>query len=240
MALLLSQIQEILKNPSKKFVIQKAVRHQNRLKFHTESYLDQLAIQQPVTEFLEWIRTLLPKDKFNSFVQLFRYPTPIIEFTSRIFGELEKVFDSRNASTLFQFKDNKLNDDWEWYRREKLKEPKIWKKKGWKKMKTSINSVLIIDLPEEQTTDLPEPYFYWLPIEQVIDFCTEHGKIEWIVFHQEEKIACFDDEFYRTFEVSDKNEIIEMIKPNLTVSFNGLLLFDKITSELNLNNLWNE
>ena len=210
MALELNQIRESLKNPSKRNLIGKAVRHQNRLKFHTETYLDLNEISQPANDFLEWVSKQMVKDKFNTFVSLFRFPTPVIGLTNRMYNELEKVFDARNASTNSQFVDSKLKDDWEWYRQYKLKEPTIWKKKGFKKMKSAINSILVIDLPKEQKTSLPEPYFYWLPIESVLDFDTEHGKFEWLIFHQEDnKVAAICDEWYRVFEIDSKNEIVE-------------------------------
>lgn len=72
-------------------------------------------------------------------------------------------------------------------------------------MKTAINSVVIVDLPEEQEGDRPEPYFYFLPISSVEDFKEVDGKFEWIIFNQDnDKIAIFDDESYRVFDYSDR------------------------------------
>lgn len=185
MALDQDKIKQALKNRKKKSVIDKAINHQLRLRFHSETYLDEYVAGSAVTLFLNWVKTLIPRDKYNIFLSLFQYPTSNIELTEKIFKELERIFDSRNSVFSYQFNNIKWKDDWEYYRQEILKEPTIWKETGWNKMKTAINSLLVIDLPEEQTDSLPSPYFYWLDIENVIDFETCHkGKIEWIIFKQ--------------------------------------------------------
>jgi len=166
-------------------------------------------ISQPLTTFLEWVRTLIPKDKYNIFVSLFKFPTPNIQLTGTIFSELERVFDGRNPVSNFQFTDSEYRDDWEAYRKDVLKEPLVWRKKGWDAVKTAINSVLIIDLPQEQTTEYPEPYFYWLSIENVIDYKLKtSSELEYIMFKQPgNRVAVFDDKYYRVFQLTKDNEL---------------------------------
>lgn len=212
MALQLEEIKQAIKSPRKQSQISQAVKHQQRLRFHSESYLETREISQPVTIFLDWVNTLIPKDKFAIFTNLFRFPSQTVEFVNRIYGELERIFEGRNAAINYQFTDPTLRDDWEWYRQEKLKEPVIWKDTGWPMMKTSINSVLIVDLPSVQSTDRPEPYFYWLGIENVIEYGLDGKTIKWIIFKQPgNKIAAFDDTFYRVFEVDKNNELGKMV-----------------------------
>ena len=208
MALESSKIPDILKSPDHKSDIYKAVSHQNRLKFHTETYLSINDLSRPANDFLQWVNTLIPKDKFEIFVSLFQFPTPMVEITGKIFNELERVFDGRNKSVNHSFIDPKDKDDYEWYRKEKMKEPNVWREKGWSKVKSEINSVLIVDLPPVQTTERPEPYFYFLPICEVIDFdeVEEPGDstLEWIMFKQEKNmLAVFDNMSYRIFECNE-------------------------------------
>ena len=206
MALLLSEIQERLRSPKKSQTIKKAIRHESRLKFHADSFIDPSEINQPVSVFLEWVRTLIPKDKYKIFVDLFKFPTPNIQLTNSIYVDLERVFDGKNPSVNYQFTDSTLRDDWEWYRQYKLQEPEVWRKKGWDAVKTAINSILVVDLPEIQQGEYPEPYFYFLGIENVIDYDYKDEKINWIIFRQNEnRIACFDDTFYRVIQL-DKNK----------------------------------
>ena len=205
MALDLNQIKEILQKPSKAQTIRKADLLQKRLRFHTETNITLSDSNMPTTIFLDWVSTLLPKDKYNTFVHLFKYPLSTPAVVEDVYRELERVFYSRNSSSTYQFTNSELEEDWADYRIKKLNEPEIWKTVGWKKMQVSPNSVLVVDLPTEQTSFRPEPYFYWLEISDVIDYETCDGIcIHWIVFRQpENRIAVFDDTTIRVFELDD-------------------------------------
>lgn len=212
MALQREQIKELVKKPSKKEIINKAILHENRLRFHTLSNLSQWSIGPAFNVYTDWVRSLIPKDKYNIFLSLFRFPTPNIELTKKIYRKLERVFDGRNSAVNFQFSDSTLKDDWNLYRHDVLKEPDIWKSKGWATMKTAINSVIVIDMPAEQTTSRPEPYFYFLGIENVIDYSIKGETLEWIIFKQEDrKIAAFDDTYMRIFALDEKGNVSDMI-----------------------------
>ena len=208
MALLLSEIAKVFQSQKKSNVIRKAIKHENRLRFHAESFMEPSEISQPLTVFLDWVKTLIPKDKYKIFVSLFQFPTPVIQLTNAIFNELERVFDGKNPVAQYQFTDSFYKDDWEWYRQEVLNEANVWRKKGWDVVKTAINSVMIVDLPEEQLSEYPEPYFYFLNIEHVIDYSYVNGQLEWIVFKQgKDKIAAFDDTYYRMLQI-EGNKIV--------------------------------
>ena len=209
MALDLNQIKQILQRPSKKQIINKASLMQKRLRFHTETNIAVSDINQPTTLFLDWVSHLLPKDKYNIFLNLFKYPLPTPAVAEDVYRELERVFYSRNSSSSYQFTDSELAEDWQNFRRSNLNEPEIWKTIGWKRMQVSPNSILIVDLPTQQNTLRPEPYFYWLEIEDVIDYETPDGTaINWIVFKQpENRIAVFDEMSIRVFQLNEKNEI---------------------------------
>lgn len=198
--------------PQKQGVIRKAIKHQARLRFHTESYIDPMDISLPFTEFAEWVQKLIPKDKYRVFLSLFKFPTQNIELADKIYGELERVFDGRNSAVNYQFIDSTLSDDWEAYRHDVLNEPGVWHSKGWDALRTAINCVMVIDLPSEQSGERPEPYFYFLGIENVIDFRAKGEALDWIVFAQPEKrIAAFDDTYMRVFQLNEKGEVGELI-----------------------------
>lgn len=213
MALDLNQIKQILQKPSKKQIIKKASLMQKRLRFHTETNIAMSDINQPTTLFLDWVSNLLPKDKYNIFLHLFKYPLQTPAVVEDVYRELERVFYSRNSSSSYQFTDSELAEDWQNFRRSNLNEPEIWKTTGWKRMQVSPNSILIVDLPAQQSTFRPEPYFYWLEIEDVIDYETPDGTaINWIVFKQpENKIAVFDEVSIRVYQLNEKNEISGLV-----------------------------
>ena len=211
MVLELSQIREILQKPSKKKIIQKAINLQKRIRFHTETNVSLYDYSEPAALFLDWVSHLLPKDKFDTFTHLFRYPLATSAVLEDVYRELERVFYSRNASLSYQFTSAEAQEDWLAYKKNSLHEPSIWKTEGWKRMQISPNSVLVIDLPKQQVSFRPEPYFYWLEISEVIDYELRKSSttdFEWLIFKQaEHKIAVFDDTSIRVFKLNDKNEI---------------------------------
>ena len=214
----LKQVQAILQKPENKQVIQRASALQQRIRFHTEPALTLLSGPRtqtkvpsiaPASAFLDWVKQFLPKDKYNIFLQLFRFPLVTSAIVEDVYTELERVFNSRNSSAVYHFTAPELADDWKAYQNDRLNEPEVWKVDGWKKMQISPNSVLVVDLPRVQSSSRPEPYFYWLEIEDVIDFkLNAKGQIEWIVFHQgENKVAAFDSAQIVVYNLNDKNEI---------------------------------
>ena len=215
MALELNQIKQILQKPTKRQTIQKAVNMQRRLRFHTETNIAISDINQPTTVFLDWVRQLLPNDKYNIFINLFKFPLPTPAVVEDVYRELERVFYSRNSSSSYQFTDSELAEDWSQYKKNNLNEPEIWKTTGWKKMQVSPNSILVVDLPQIQTSLRPEPYFYWLEIDAVVDYQTsklDENQFEWLIFKQpEHRIAVFDDTSIRVYQLNEKNEIQSLI-----------------------------
>lgn len=215
MGLELNQIKQILQKPTKRQAIQKAVNMQRRLRFHTETNIAVSDINQPTTIFLQWVKTLLPKDKFNIFLQLFKFPLPTPAVVEDVYRELERVFYSRNSSSSYQFTDSELAEDWANYKKNALNEPEIWKTTGWKRMQVSPNSILVVDLPQVQNSTRPEPYFYWLEIDAVIDYqLSKHddNAFEWLIFKQpENRIAVFDDTYIRVYQLNEKNEIQSLV-----------------------------
>lgn len=238
MALSIEEIKRKASEQRKKQTIALALLHQNRLRFHSEVvpstpalaswmyrgkqredisplFAGREGVAQALTDFLAMVQNLIPKDKFEVFKTLFRFPVITNEVLDVCFDKLSRIFDGRNPAFSYQFAATEQRDDWEWYRQEKLGEPTVWSTKGWNFFKTQINSVLIVDLPEEQEAGdrYPQPYFYWLPIRDVIDFKADPttGQMKYIIFRQDEdKIAVFDDESRRVFKAKD-NQVGELL-----------------------------
>lgn len=186
--------------------INRAILHQQRLKFHCQTVVT-TDLSQAVSDFLAFVQNLIPHDKFVIFKTLFRFPLKTNEVTGIIFDKLSRIFDGRNAALNYQFSDSSSRDDWEVYRKEKLHEPEIWQTLGFENFKTEINSVIIVDVRSGEN-NAPEPYFYWLPINFVIDYeAKPSGEMIYISFRQDgNKIAVIDSEAYRIY--SDDNGTI--------------------------------
>lgn len=237
MALSLEEIRKRSSEQRKKQTIALAVLHQNRLRFHSEVvpstpalaswmyrgrqmedvsslFAGREGVAQALYDFLAMVHNIIPQDKFETFTTLFRFPVITNEVLSVCFDKLSRIFDGRNPAYSYQFASTEQRDDWEWYRQERMGEPTIWSTKGWDFFKTQINSVLIVDMPEEQQKGdrYPQPYFYWLPVRDVIDFEADPmtGQMRWIIFRQDgDRIAVFDDESRRVFR-GKGNEIGEL------------------------------
>lgn len=179
--------------------------HQMRIKFHTVKRVTTFNspyISIPLTQFLAMVENILPHDKFVLFKALFRYPIKTNEITDTCFDKLSRIFDGRDPAFNYQFANSAQRDDWEQYRLHKLHEPEIWQTKGWEFFKSEINSVLIVDVAREQQSELPEPYFYWLPIDDVISYKADAttGVMDYIVFRRRDEIIVLDDGFYRVWD----------------------------------------
>lgn len=230
MGLSIEEIRRKTTEARKRRVIELAVLHQNRLRFHAEAVpstpalaswtyrgrareaaLTLLAgregVSQALTDFMAMVEKLIPHDKYEIFKTLFRFPVKTNELLAVCFDKLARIFDGRNPAFSYQFASTEQREDWEWYRQEVLGEQNVWQTKGWDFFKTQINSVLVVDLPEEQDAAdrLPRPYFYWLPIKDVIDFkARSTGEMKYIIFRQDDdRIAVIDDTSYRIFTSKD-------------------------------------
>lgn len=195
-------------------VLSRAKLHQMRIKFHTVKRVTSFNapyISVPLTQFLAMVENILPHDKFVLFKALFRYPVKTNEITDVCFDKLSRIFDGRNPAFNYQFANSELRDDWEEYRQSKLNEPEVWATKGWEFFKSEINSVLIVDVPKEQRSERPEPYFYWLPIGDVITYRADAttGVMDFIVFRRRDKIVVLDDSTYRVWKDKKKTGTIE-------------------------------
>lgn len=224
MALSVEEIRRKVLERSNKKTIDLAQLHQNRLRFHVQTVASEPAVVAPkkigstsarhgiasggvmqaLWDFMSFAENLLPHDKFKTFEILFRFPVATNEIMAVCFDKLSRIFEGRDPVFTYNFTKSEFADDWENYRVNSLHEPNVWKTKGWEYFKIEINSVLVCDLPVEQQAGdpLPQPYFYWLPIKNVLSFdAEESGAMRWIAFVQdEERIAVMDDEYYRLFD----------------------------------------
>lgn len=208
------EIKKAIKERRNGAALDRMMLHQGRIKFHTVKRVTTFNspyISLPLTQFLSMVENILPHDKFVLFKALFRYPVKTNEITDVCFDKLSRIFDGRNPAYNYQFVNSEQREDWENYRQNVLHEPEIWQTKGWEFFKSEINSVLIVDLPREQKGQRPEPYFYWLPIYDIITYKADPttGQMDFIVFRRKGEIVVLDDERYRVWEDKKKTGMIQ-------------------------------
>lgn len=211
MALDLSQISTEIKTPSRRNQILQAKEQQEWIKFHADTSFNFVS-SVPYERFKAFVKSLLPADKFALTMNLLKFPIPTNEVTESVFVKLSKIFDGRNPAFNYQFHNTEQRDDWEWYRQEVLGEPNVWSTKAWEYFKTEINCIVVVDLPTEDKTDdpYPRPYFYFVPIDNVISYSVnrETGNMDWVIFKNKGKVISIDDQYYRTFTLDGRRNIV--------------------------------
>lgn len=211
MPLSLNQIKEILQQPRNQRTIRTAVAHENRIRLHTETTLD-AGTNSAVTEFLNWVDKLIPEYKAYLFKTLFRFPVATVSLSEEVFAALEKLFDGRDIHRAINFSTPEVGQNFAGYL-EQINFYTKWRRESFSAFKTAPNSVIICDLPKEQEGELPNPYFYFLPIGKVVSF---EGNLDWILFHSgKDQMMWIDNEAYYTIRLEDGEPIaIDGIAPH--------------------------
>lgn len=203
------QIRKEVEKPTKAQQIRLALAQQERIKFHADTNIQSVNTDS-LARFGNFVKSILPKDKTELVMNLLKFPIPTNEVTEAVWVKLSKIFDGRNPALNYQFTKTEQRDDWEWYRQEILHEPEVWSNKAWDYFKTEINCLMVVDLPERgNDKELPQPYFYFVPIEYVISYSVNHrtGNMDWVIFRNGDRIIVIDGEEYRTYAKDDKKGI---------------------------------
>ena len=103
MGLQLNDIRQISKKGLNKGALSRAVRLQNRVKFHAETHVAANQVGGATADFLAFVKNLLPSDKYKMFTALMRYPLITNEVVSVCFDKLSRVFDGRNPVFSYNF-----------------------------------------------------------------------------------------------------------------------------------------
>lgn len=216
MALSVLELENILKERPGSQKLSELISYEDRLRMHADISLDEVAAGNALTEFLDWVNTMLPKDKFVGFCKVLKFPLKTNGIVDDIFRELDRVFDAKNASNGYVFKGRDQEEDWDWYRTEVLKEPNIWRTKGMRNLKSMVNSFIVVDMPSKPSkgAKLPEPYFYWLDVRNVFSYEVDaDGKVQWLLSVLDDThMAVFDDTSYRVIEITSAYELVGVVK----------------------------
>jgi hypothetical protein len=200
-----SQIQELLKKPKNKKQIEAAQRQEQRLRLHCEPILEKDCLpDEAFRDFSAWAKSLITAEKFVRFAQLLTTPLHTVPVTKDIFNQLGKFLDAQDRFIKYEFIDSELQSDFNQYL-EKINDPDFWRTKGMDCLRVGINSVIVVDLPAEQLTTRPEPYYYPVCIDNIIDvdYCERTDKCEYVIYKQDKDakyVIAIDDEFYRCLE----------------------------------------
>lgn len=198
------QIKKIVQEKPRRDYIRAGVSHQERLQLHSEMILTKSSLPKSYHELIAWLGSsnpeLLPADKMERFKQLCTTPLPTVSLTGDIYTYLYRVFEGQDAYSRYKFKDNNNEADWK-----ENSDDSFWRTTGFQAMQTAIDSVWILELPEIQESDLPEPTDRLINISQVIDIDVDRdNNCRWLIFESEDRLYVYDDTSIRTFEFKDK------------------------------------
>ena len=197
--------------------------YEDRLDFHSKD-TDKAPDGRSFGDFIKsYPEKLLPASKAKIFRSAITFPLPTVSVVKDIKATLSKVFDAQNKVESLTFTDKVHNEDFADYR-EEIKEALLWPSAIWDMYFGKVNTTLIIDLPAEQSTKLPEPKIYLVPIEQCrAKLLTENGEdMEYFIWQKipteeqrdndiEEIVYVYDDAYYRVATRKKMNEDWEII-----------------------------
>ncbi len=209
-----NQVQNLLQKRPNRQLIQKAERHQNRLKLHGETEIESIRTNPAYVELLSWVESFLTRDKYKRFCQLLRLPVVSLEITQDIYQEYFRIFEGQNPFFNYEFSNPDYADEFKSYLKKGLKDFNFFKTIGFEQLKYSINSILVVDMPSDGDGN---PYYYFIDVSKVIDVKSDkNGTIEHLIFEVDSKtVAVYDSESYRIYKVDGTKIIGEPIVENL-------------------------
>ncbi len=199
------QIHQIVESKPKKNLLLKAVNHEQRLRFHTETILQKTDLGQPWANFKKWLGSeapvILERGKVARIDQLIQTPIQTVELSESIFSRLHRIFHPQDGFFNYEFKDSALKEDWQ-----EFKDKTFWRTKGFEAMQSAINSVWVVDLPEgEMKTEQPEPVNRLIRIEDVIDIeVDDSNNCKWLIFQDGDVVYAYDSEYIRAYRFDDR------------------------------------
>lgn len=196
LSLKMENLSEFLKNNNKQSEIATATTQEQRIQFH--AMVQTTAMQNAQTNnFLNFVSQILPSDKFALFKNLFRFPLPTNDLCKVVFDKLQKVFDAKDKSESFLFRDEISKFDFETY---KTKLTSLTNT-VWQTLKYNHNSIMIVDMPQDSN----DAYYYILPICNVCAIETDNNNITRIAYKLNDGFVYIDAEQYIAYTQHEDN-----------------------------------
>jgi hypothetical protein len=193
----LSEQIDFIKREHNKNALSKAIQQEKRIRFHTQEKTPE---QTELNEWLGRAKKLLPKDKFKTFVETLTFPLPTIDFATDLVNNFQAIFRGNNRYINYEFANNELADDYQQF----LSDAKIfeeYEQTSFENFKYYINSVLIVDMPQQATTP-PSPYFFFKQISHIKALNLLHnGTFDFLAIVDGERILTYDNEKYISFQI---------------------------------------
>jgi len=164
-------IQALLKSPRNAAALAACVAQEQRIRLHADLLTDHAAqLAAPgMQQLLALPQAVLPQEKFEKLKAFVPAPLPTGKLVGEIFDGLSRVFEAQDGAVTLDMASAELETDFEQYRTG-LKEEAFWTQTAFRAVRRAPHSVLVVDMPAEQTTPRPEPYVFLLGIDRVVDY----------------------------------------------------------------------
>lgn len=188
------QIKEILDANVHKNELRTAIDLQSKLSFLVETFLS----DANVPYLLEYQRNIASKinndQSYNRFLRHLDFPLQINEFTEYIYIELHKIFEGQNSHFA-------LNVD---VKDKPLFDIEFYQTDLWNKYKIAPNTLVLLDYPEIQETELTEVDKVLLNVSLVLEFKLKSvNSFEYLIFKTTDKLYYYDTIEILEFDYQD-------------------------------------
>lgn len=212
MPVTIPELKKLLEEPKNSKAISEAKNREELIRFHSQTnfsaYGNAYALRDFLDDFLKQVVTNY--DQYNLYRLMLQFPVDTNPLMSEIYGALWKIFEGKDPVYNAEFLTPTAEEDWHEYRKA-WELDKFWQHVAWEKFKCYSESFIVVDLPQEQTSTLPEPYPYFLSICDVIDYDFKKSPGEWeeleyLIFRIDKtRLAFFDIATYQVFETKESS-----------------------------------
>jgi hypothetical protein len=217
-----SEALQIARNPTNQPQVARGRSYESRLRILTQAYtLTEIEKQTAWLEIKRYLWDILTVEKYDAIIKYFTFPLSVVNVTNDILTDLFFVFHGRNAS--FEIEMPNDNPRGEAIIDDMLSGLNIrsWiEDKGKEVLKCSPNSVVVVDLD-----DNGKPVLLLVNNEKLKGYhFTESGAFHYVVFEHSngkdsngniwQKVAVYDDAFYRVYLVDNGKYTLETESPH--------------------------
>ena len=213
-----SQVLKLVKQKSSE--VGTMMSYESRLKVMSEPlFFRELESEVGWDEIKRAIYNSVTQEKYQRVLNYFSYPLAIVSISDDILGDLNRVFNGRNANFAIQYPNKRAEEQSEQLLLG-LDTRAYIEKVGRKAFKCKPQSIVVVDKDESGV-----PYYVTVELDKLISYkltnCKE--RFAYIIFHHSDgidemgkfkKIAFYDDEFYRVIEVRDGAHSIVLESPH--------------------------
>lgn len=216
MPITIAEIKQALEDKPRKAELQEKARIDDRIRFNVVPELDGNNPPAYRTQFLKYAKANLSEKAYPSFRNLLRSPYPTVSLFKKVFASLEKVFDAKDSRIDLEFRQDSTTEDFEAYLAKELGDLSGFQKRMFETMKTSIHTLVVIDMPR----DSRDPYLIELQPTQVIDYGQEGSQVTHVIYAEEDRLIVVDDQTYRVYPYDPEEAMITSEEPEVEAIHN--------------------